>query len=237
MERFPTDIDYIPGDSEVHDFEGQVQLFALAMQSLQEPNQRFHNWEEHIVESYHEAMRLCDLCEAHGAPVNRLMVAFIVLGHDSGHGHSLISPDAWKPYGSKEGYSVHLASGVARSMGYDEEFIEGLGVGIMSTKLGEPCPTTESKVARRADMANTKGPFLGFFVKFNKLAKENHEADPSQESEIKIAIDQACKIVESYWTTADLSLGPWDNIHEVIVKVKNNLDRLRQTGEDFVKKI
>lgn len=237
MEKYPTSPEFIPDDSLEHDFEAQVQLFALMAEPFQEPRLSYHNWDEHIMETYEMAMRLCDQCDQNGTPVDRLKVAFIVLGHDLGYSFYKKDKDVQEATGfeSKEALSAHITGELLSSMGIDDEYIADVKGGIMATKLGMPCLTTEAKVSRLADVSNTYGPFLGFFGKFLKIVKEGREiGGPS--GGITATIEQSCKIVEGFVTTADLRLGPWHDIQEVINAVKSNTKQLRNHGEEFVKK-
>lgn len=237
MEASPTSPEFIPDDNFEHDFEAQVQLFALLAKPFQEPGLSYHNWDEHIVETYDKAMRLCDQCEQNGTQVNRLKVAFIVLGHDLGYSFYKKDKDVQEATGfeSKESFSAHITGELLLSMGFEDEFIADVKEGIMATKLGMPCLSTEAKISRLADVANTYGPFLGFFGKFLKIVKEAREVG-GPASGLTATIEQSCKIVEGFVTTADLRLGPWHDIQEVISAVKSNTEQLRNHGEEFVKK-
>lgn len=238
MEFAPTSPDFISENSETQNFEAQVQLFAFCLKPFQEPNLRYHNWEDHVLSAYSEAMRLCDRCDENSTPVDRLKVAFIILGHDSGYSHYRNSTELNEATGfeSKEAYSSHIVENVLQNMGHDQEFIDDIKLGIMATKLGEPCQSIESKIARRADVANTSGPFKLFLRNFINIHRENVEFCGMKLIDPRSAIEQSCKIVESYATTADLSLGPWDNFKEFVEKVKRNTAEIRETGEDFLNK-
>lgn len=236
VKYFPTEEEYSPFGNETYDFEAEVQLFALTAEAFQEPNQRYHNWDEHVRTSFFVAMDLCDERESHEKPVNRLRVAVAMLGHDLGYSHyqNLVDLKVATGFDSKEAYSAFITENILRSSGYDPLFIEHVKQSIMATKLGEPCSDDEDKIVRLADMANTWGPFPGFIKEFKKLYLENYDctgriADP------KLAIEQSCKIVMSYFTAVDLCLGPWHNVNEVVNRVKNNIEELREKGEDFIK--
>lgn len=236
METFPTSPEFIPQDNEMHDFEAQVQLFALMAEPFQEPGLMYHNWNEHIMETFIEAMRWCDKCEQHDTPVDRTKVAFIVLGHDLGYSQYKDNAEVKLKTGleSKEALSAHITEQLLYSMGYEEEYVDDVKVGIMATKLGEPCPTVESKIARLSDIANTYGPYIGFFSKFIKIAREG-SAMNGPAAGIANVIEQSCKIVEAYVTTADIRLGPWHNVKDIITAVSQNTQQLRNQGEQFVK--
>jgi hypothetical protein len=235
-EVWPTSPEFIPEDNEKHDFEAEVQLFAFMAQPFQEPGWPYHNWEEHVMETYAAAMRYCDECEAHGTVVDRLAVAFIVLGHDLGYGLYKNNEEVKKDTGfdSKEALSAHITEKLLLTMGKEQGFIEKVKVGIMGTKLGEDCPTVEAKIARLADVSNTYGPFPWFFLKFLKIAREGN-AQNGPAGSITNTIEQSCKIVEAFVTTADLRLGPWHDIQKIISDVRNNTKQLREQGEEFIK--
>lgn len=238
MEILPTSPEFISDNKETRDFEADVQLFALMAEPFQEPNMSYHNWQEHVMETYRSAMDFCDQCDTNGTPVDRLKVAYIVLGHDLGYGMFSNNEELKIQTGfdSKEAYSAHITEQLLFSMGYDEEYTKDIRIGIMATKLGEPCPTTESKIARLADVANTYGPFPWFFGKFLKIAREGLEAGGAAGS-ISNTVEQSCKIVEAYVTTADLKLGPWHNMDKIISAVKTNTARLRTESERLFSRI
>lgn len=236
METLPTSPEFITEDDKQHDFEAQVQLFALMAEPFQEPGWPYHNWQEHIMETYTAAMQLSDECELNGTPVDRLKVAFIVLGHDLAYGMYKNNKEVLDQTGfdSKEALSADITEKLLFSMGYEEDFTQDVKTGIMATKLGESCPSTECKIARLADVANTYGPFPWFFAKFVKIAREGRMANGTGGG-LTSTIEQSCKIVEAYVTTADLKLGPWHDIAGVIDKVKSNTSRLKEEGERFIK--
>jgi hypothetical protein len=235
MELSPTSPEFIPDDGRRHDFEAQVQLFALMAEPFQEPNWPYHNWREHIQETYVSAMDFCDQCEKNGTPIDRLKVAFIVLGHDLAYGMYKNNDEVKEATGfdSKEALSAHITEQLLFTNGYKEDFTQDIKIGIMATKLSEPCPTTEAKVARLADVANTYASFPWFFAKFLKIAREGFYTGGTSGSTSQ-TIDQLCKIVEAYITTADLKLGSWHDINKVIAAVMKNTQELRNRGEEFV---
>jgi hypothetical protein len=235
METLPTSPEFIPDDNKRHDFDAQVQLFALMAEPFQEPNWPYHNWQEHVMETFAAAMELCDECEQNGTPVDRLKVAFIVLGHDLAYGMYKNNDEVKDQTGfdSKEALSAHITEQLLFTMDFDEEFTSDVKTGIMATKLGEPCPTTECKIARLADVSNTYGPFPWFFAKFVKIAREGKMANGAGGG-LNSTIEQSCKIVEAYVTTADLKLGPWHDIAGVVNRVKSNTNRLKEEGERLI---
>lgn len=166
METFPTSPNFIPDDRARHDFEAQLQLFALAMEPFQEPNWPYHNWEWHIQTSFTEAMRLCDEREKHvpEEPANRLVVALAQLGHDSGYSHYKTEADLFEATGfsSREAYSCRITEVNAHAIGYDPKIIEAAKECIMATKRGMPCQTLEAAIVRRADLFNIASDFEYF---------------------------------------------------------------------------
>jgi hypothetical protein len=118
-------------------------------------------------------------------------------------------------------------------MGFDKEFTTDVKTGIMATKLGEQCFTTECKIARLADVSNTYGPFPWFFAKFLKIAREGRMVNGTGGG-LTSTIEQSCKIVEAYITTADLKLGPWHDIADIINRVRANTQLLKEEGERLV---
>lgn len=235
MELFSSDSEYLPKN----DAEAELMLFAHAVEPFQEPNLRYHNWDEHIATSFQAAMDLCDTCEEHGVPVDRLVVGIAILGHDAGYSHYKSDKELKRHTGfdSREAYSTHITESILSSMGYDGEFIEEVSRSIMATKLNAPCDTTEQKIVRRADLHNIGGPFTGMFVNFLRLYKEGMELSGKPADPVA-AIEQSGIVLERYMHGADLSLGEWDRdangVCRFVNRALSNILQLKKTGEDFV---
>lgn len=231
VEAFPTDPGFLKDVHTAHprsDFAADIVLFATALKDFQVPNLEYHNWDGHVRSSFIEAMRLVDECEKNDTPVDRTVVAFAILAHDSGYSQNDI---VHEKYGSKEAYSAHVAEQTLLTFGKDRALIDKVKQAIMATKLGESCETIEDRIVRRADIVNTSNSFSGVIANFLNLQKEaNHTRNIRATKEV--AIKQACFVIDQYIST-DLSLGAWDESY-FVNRVRNNTKRLMQEGEQFL---
>jgi hypothetical protein len=107
------------------------------------------------------------------------MAKVAYMGHDAGFPHDLITPDIWKKYGSKEGYSVHIMGVLLQNYGLEESCIRGVQTCIMFTKMGERLPedvdeelSNTAKAVRTADLSHILGPYKDFVVDSFKLMEE-----------------------------------------------------------------
>jgi hypothetical protein len=168
-------MEFVQMSEAVQDDRATLELFAEAIRPFYEPRLPYHNWDEHVAGSIDTLWAICDEAEAErGIHIDRLKAGIAWLGHDAGYAHDLISPQAWEPYGSKEGYSAHITGGILRSFGMEEDFISDVqSIIVCGTKLDEEPDTNEAIADRMTDLANIAGSYRGFIVNSFKLMEED----------------------------------------------------------------
>lgn len=182
----------------------------------------YHNWDEHIMGCYPKAQDLCNQCEEHDINPDRFVVGAAFLLHDTG----IAKPEVMK-FGSHEAYSAQIADELLSQHDVTRETIEAVRTCIMGTKLGEPCPTLESKIVRRADLANVAGSYKEFVFSTFKLMEEAHKLGTVQTSFSEWR--KNTRAVLNGYLAEDLVLGPFD-INEdgkcqFVAQAQKNLER------------
>ncbi len=216
-ELFPTETDFIPDDELLHDQQAQIQLFAYAMEAFQEPNLPYHNWEWHIKTSYQEAHRLFNEYQEKKAPeqpdADLLVIAFAVIGHDSGYSHFKTADElkVVRGFDSKEQYSCHITEINMLSLDFGPDIIDKVKTCIMATKLGEDCPSIEAVITRRSDLFNIAGQDYGVFKEATKNFRLEVETWNNNGKPISIAdfVRSSWPILNEY-TRNDIKLYPSD---------------------------
>ena len=218
QEYFPTDLEFIPEDEQSHDELAQIQLFAYAMEPFQEPGLPYHNWEWHIKTSYLEAKRLYDDYQANKAEdqpdADFLVIAFAVLGHDSGYSHYRKTEDleAATGFTNREDYSCHIVEINMRSLGHNQETIDKVKECIVATRLGEECTSVEAIITRRADIFNIGGENYEIFKEATKNFRQEVEMWDREGKPITLSefVKASWPILNQY-TRDDYKLYPGDN--------------------------
>jgi hypothetical protein len=164
---------------EVQDKVGFLERLSGDLKPFYEPRLPYHNWDEHIEQGLGIIDNLCEQEKVKGNPVNSFMAKVAYMGHDAGYPHDLITPDIWKKYGSKEGYSAHIIGVLLQNYGFEESFIRGVQTCIMFTKMGKHLPedvdeelSNTAKAVRTTDLSHIFGPYKGFVVDSFKLMEE-----------------------------------------------------------------
>ena len=158
-------------NDEVQDEAGFLELLSSDLKPFYEPRLPYHNWDEHIEQGLGIIDNLCEQEKAKGNPINSFMAKVAYMGHDAGFPHDLITPDIWKKYGSKEGYSAHIMGVLLQNYGFEESYIRGVQTCIMFTKMGEQLPEdvdeelgNTAEAVRTADLSHVFGPYKSFVV-------------------------------------------------------------------------
>lgn len=209
-------------------------------------NLPYHNF-KHAQDVFDEAMHLADYCEANGVIVNRRVLTAAALLHDAGY-----HEDSSDRFDTKEKYSKFLAADICQKLGMSDEETEAVGVCIMGTEPGQDCPSIESKIIRRSDLANFAGPWRKFIKKSLDYAREE-----IQLKGINIAWSDICGrttfVASLYLDEENLSLGDfdkrdkngtlvfiaksWKNIDRMHVQNRNVFSRARAVGHRALQKL
>jgi len=206
----------------------------------------FHNF-KHAQDVFDESVRLADFCEENSVRVNRRVLAAAALLHDAGY-----HVDSGYGFETKERYSVYLAKEICTKLGMSEEEIEAVDVCIMGTEPGQDCPSIESKIIRRSDLANFAGPWRKFIKR-----SLDYTRDEIQLKGVHIAWSDICErtkyVASLYLDEENLSLGDfdkrdkngtlvfiaksWKNINRMHIENCGRLARTRLLGERTLHKI
>jgi hypothetical protein len=158
---------------------GFLELLSSDLKPFYEPRLPYHNWDEHIEQGLGILDNLCEQEKAKGKPIDSFMAKVAYMGHDAGFAHDLITPDIWKKYVSKEGYSAHIMGVLLHNYGFEELCIRGVQTCIMFTKMGERLPEdvdeelgNTAEAVRTADLSRVFGPYKSFVVDSFKLMEE-----------------------------------------------------------------
>ena len=172
-------MEFVILNDEVQDEAGFLELLSSDLKPFYEPRLPYHNWDEHIEHGLGIIDNLCEQEKAKGNPINSFMAKVAYMGHDAGFPHDLITPDIWKKYGSKEGYSAHIMDVLLQNYGFEESYIRGVQTCIMFTKMGEQLPEdvdeelgNTAEAVRTADLSHVFGPYKSFVVDSFKLMEE-----------------------------------------------------------------
>jgi hypothetical protein len=218
----------LAGFTESRDTDALLELFSGDIAPFYEPRLPYHNWDEHVVGGIDDLRRICDTAyEKRGTTVARLKAGLAWLGHDAGYGHDLLEPDIWQPFGSKEGYSVHITGELLSSYGCEPELIEDVGrIIINGTQLDRKPDSNEAVAVRMTDLANIAGSFQGFILNSCKLMEEDRIYGRQRTlSEFKSA---AKTVLNSY---LDADFVPVDSIEEpdgtacFVAAARRNIER------------
>jgi len=220
------------------------ELFAEA--KAQYADLPYHNF-EHAKDVLDESMVLADYCEANQVEVNRRVLVAAALFHDAGY-----YEDSSDNYETKEEYSAFLAMNICQKLGMTEDETEAVGLAIMGTEPAQDCPTIESKIIRRADLANFAGPWRKFIKRSLDFTREE-----IQLKGIHIAWSDICDrtnyVAGLYFNDTNLCLGDfdkrdkhgtlvfiaksWRNINRMNVQNRGFLSRARAVGQRSLQKL
>jgi len=168
----------------------------------------YHNF-DHALETLWESMRLADLCEANGVPVNRKALVVGALFHDAGY----FRDHEEQGFDTKEDYSAFLIAAFANRYEMDSDDLFTAQNAIVATTRGSKVYSVEDKILRRADLINISGRYTEDFLLKTRLFHKETEQLTGKSISVWDFATEAIKILSDYLDD-DLSLGDFDNNSE-----------------------
>lgn len=189
----------------------------------------YHNF-QHVEHTRDVGLSMTQLCLDNGVNVSPFVVEAAGLLHDADYHKPL--PTHLR---SKELRSSRIAGSILRTLGMPAGPINAVQEAIRATEVGKPCRTREAVIVRRADLDNTTSSYPSFLLNTYRLYREAERLTGSYPVLPSFLLGSVHALRTYY--AEDLSLGPFDEMHE-IEKALTNIGRLEQeTALSFLQKV
>ena len=136
--------------------------------AMYEPKLPYHNF-GHAITVTRYAEIIVERCKRENVPLDEKVVYYALLFHDAGYHEDHIA----KGFDIKEAYSAYLAEHALRDYGVDEETIEKVKTGIISTYVDAHCCSNEDKAVRAADLSGLAAEYEVFKLNAVRLMDEH----------------------------------------------------------------
>lgn len=175
----------------------------------------FHNFTHAVSDVLDKAIELANMCEENGTPVNRRVLTYATVRHDTDY-HKSQDQRGFTEKGepiSREMYSAVNAVHDAPKYGLSMEESMGAYTAIRSTQYDGPQPVSvEDKILVRADIHNVSGNFQDSFIHNTKLLREEAKiiANLNDEKFNEVHFLRTSIVVLASFINKDLLLGEFD---------------------------